>query len=255
MKSVSIIVPVHNPATDFEVTINSILNQTYRNTKILLVDDCSTSGAERILKYLVHDNVSVLKTEKNGGGGAARNLGLRHCVSDYIAFCDSDDVWPVDKLARQIDFMERNGFLMSHTDMVSFDAIADVSLELVTSEAIDLEHFLSQTDLYCSTVCIHKSVLGSNTFSEARIRHPFKLWVSILEGGIRSYRVPDIKVSYLKRDGSVSSKPLLTLAYTLFAYVVYPKNKLFALRCLLARMLRASSKNSRIFGGIFNDES
>ena len=251
MKSVTIIVPVHNPSLEFEETIKSLLNQCYRNTIILLIDDCSTSGLEILSKYSKHNNVQILKTEKNRGGGYARNIGLSRCSSDYISFCDSDDVWPTDKLSKQISLMEQNGLKMTHTDMVSVNAIKGISYELPTNETVDLKEFLCTTSLYCSTVCIDSSILGDNEFSELRIRHPFKFWVSILDGGVVSHRVPDVKVSYLVRAGSVSSKALLTLAYTLHAYLFYPKNKWLAIRCLLIRTLMVNGRNSRIFGGLF----
>ena len=251
MKSVTVIVPVYNPSREFEDTVESLLNQCYENTKILLIDDCSTSGLTILSKYAKLPKIQMLKTRKNGGGGHARNLGLRNCDSHYIAFCDSDDVWPNDKLSKQILLMEQNKYLMSHTDMVAFDPARRIATELPTNDTIDLSEFLSKTNIYCSTVCIDRSILKNHQFSELRIRHPFKFWVSILENGVESHRVPDVKVSYLVRNSSVSSNAVLSLFYTLHAYIFFPKNKWLAFKCLILRMLNVKAGNSRIFAGLF----
>ena len=82
-----------------------------------------------------------------------------------------------------------------------------------------------------------------------RVRHPFKFWVSILESGVISYKVPGTYIRYLKRKDSVSSKTFNTLFFTLISYAIYPKNKFLSFYCLLLRILNANSRNSRIFGG------
>jgi glycosyltransferase involved in cell wall biosynthesis len=251
MKSVDIIVPVHNPSKEFKTSINSLLNQCYENIRIIIIDDSSSFGHDFLDSFAEHEKVEILKTDQNRGGGYARNLGLRFCTAFYIAFCDSDDVWPSDKLKKQITLMEEKDYVMTHTDMVALDGDKSRARVLSSTDRVGLEDFLRSTNLYCSTVCIKASILGGHRFSELRIRHPFKFWVSILSSGVVSHRVPDLQVSYLVRAGSVSSRPLLTLAHTIYAYLAYPKDKKLALKCLFRRIMKARSGNSRIFNGLF----
>jgi teichuronic acid biosynthesis glycosyltransferase TuaG len=248
MSSVCVVMPVFNPGKEFIRAYSSVLTQTHKALTLIIVDDCSVFGHDLIDEAAKTESVMYLKTEKNSGGGAARNLGLKYCKSDYIAFCDSDDIWPVDKISKQINFMETNKYLMSHTDSINIDTNNN-EYRFYTSDIIDIKIFLSKTNLYCSSVCVHNSIIKNNTFSELRVRHPFKFWVSILESGTVSYKVPDTYIKYLKRKNSVSSKTFTTLFYTFISYVYYPKNKFLSIYCLLIRIFNANSRNSRIYDG------
>ena len=74
-----------------ERTINSILNQTYKNYEIILIDDCSTDNTiSKCMKYL-NKNVKLINLQKNLGVSNARNVGLQNAIGDFIIFLDSDD--------------------------------------------------------------------------------------------------------------------------------------------------------------------
>lgn len=90
---VSIIVPIYNVEKYIEKCINSILNQTYRNLEIILVNDCSTDNSEKVLKEIIKaDNRCIyIEKKENGGLAAARNTGIKKATGDYLVFVDSDD--------------------------------------------------------------------------------------------------------------------------------------------------------------------
>ena len=89
---ISIIVPVYNVEKYLSKCIDSIINQTYKNIEIILIDDGSTDSSGAICdKYaLVDSRIHVLHIE-NSGVSNARNVGLNHATGDYIGFVDSDD--------------------------------------------------------------------------------------------------------------------------------------------------------------------
>jgi hypothetical protein len=102
--SVSVIIPTYNRRALVQRAIQSVLDQTYRDFEIIVVDDGSTddtrgaiSGRERVV-YL---------HQANAGPACARNVGIRHARGEFIAFLDSDDVWLADFLAVQIDVLSR----------------------------------------------------------------------------------------------------------------------------------------------------
>ena len=105
-KLVSIIVPTHNSSKFISKTIYSILNQSYQNFELIIVDDCSTDKTFEILKKLQLKNkkiIKILKTTKNYGTGAGpRNLGIKNSNGELISFNDSDDVWEKNKLKKQM---------------------------------------------------------------------------------------------------------------------------------------------------------
>ena len=89
---ISVIIPVYNAEKYLDRTVNSILNQTYHDFELILVDDGSTDNSPKICdEYaLKHDEIVVLH-KKNAGLGEARHSGLDAATGDYIAFFDSDD--------------------------------------------------------------------------------------------------------------------------------------------------------------------
>lgn len=91
-RMISIIIPVYNVKPYLEKCIYSVLNQTYHNIEILLVDDGSSDGSERICdEFALRDERIKVFHKKNGGASSARNLGLAHAKGEYIGFVDGDD--------------------------------------------------------------------------------------------------------------------------------------------------------------------
>ena len=89
---ISIIVPVYNVREYLETCIKSILSQTYTNFEVLLIDDGSTDGCEKICdEYALKDNRIKVFHKKNGGVSSARNLGMENMNGDFVLFIDSDD--------------------------------------------------------------------------------------------------------------------------------------------------------------------
>lgn len=89
---VSIIVPVYNNEKYIERCLNSILNQTYTNIQIIVINDGSTDNSYKICKkYAEQDNRIFLISQKNSGVSSARNTGLKEAKGEVLSFIDSDD--------------------------------------------------------------------------------------------------------------------------------------------------------------------
>ncbi len=103
--SVSVIIPTYNRAHLIGRAIRSVLNQSYQNLEIIVVDDCSTDETKKVINTIREDakRVRYIIHEKNMGGSAARNTGIKAANGKFIAFLDDDDEWQKDKLAKQID--------------------------------------------------------------------------------------------------------------------------------------------------------
>jgi glycosyltransferase involved in cell wall biosynthesis len=104
--TVSVIIPTYNRAHLIGRAIQSVLNQTYPDFELIIVDDASTDHTENVIKeFLQKDKrISYLKHDKNKGGSAARNTGIKTSKGEYIAFLDSDDEWLQGKLEKQTRF-------------------------------------------------------------------------------------------------------------------------------------------------------
>lgn len=103
---VSVVIPTFNRDKYVIESLESVFNQTYTSTEIIVVDDGSTDTTEEILRPYF-SRIRYIKKENNGNA-AARNTGLDYAKGEYVAFLDSDDIWLPEKLLKQIEFLENN---------------------------------------------------------------------------------------------------------------------------------------------------
>ena len=99
---VSVIMPTYNHARFIGEAIDSVLNQTYRNLKLIIIDNYSKDNTKEIVASYKDDRIKYLKFKNNGVIAVSRNYGIRHSHGEYIAFLDSDDKWDKKKLEKQI---------------------------------------------------------------------------------------------------------------------------------------------------------
>ena len=108
-KKVSVIVPVYNVKNYLERCLDSILGQTYTNIEVILIDDGSTDGSNKLCeKYSYLDNRVKVIHKANGGLSSARNVGIKVATGDFIAFVDSDDWISEDAYEYMLDLLLRN---------------------------------------------------------------------------------------------------------------------------------------------------
>ncbi len=88
----SVVIPLYNKETSIKNTIESVLNQSFRDFEVIVVNDASTDNSLKIVESIRDDRIRVINKE-NGGVSSARNRGILEAKSDYIAFLDADDLW------------------------------------------------------------------------------------------------------------------------------------------------------------------
>lgn len=99
---ISVILTTYNRSDLVGETINSILNQTYQNIELIVVDDGSTDNTEDIINSFQDKRVFYIKTTNWGAPAGPRNLGIEKAKGDFMAFCDDDDLWYLNKLEIQL---------------------------------------------------------------------------------------------------------------------------------------------------------
>jgi len=99
---ISVVLPTFNRERLLPRAINSVLNQTYKNLELIIVDDGSTDDTEKVVKGYSDKRIRYYKLKLNKGGSSARNFGIKSARGKLIAFQDSDDEWLPDKLDIQI---------------------------------------------------------------------------------------------------------------------------------------------------------
>jgi len=106
-KKVSVIIPLYNAEKYIERTLQSVLNQTYQNLEIIIVDDESPDNSVKICQQFNDSRIKIIH-QKNRGLPGARNTGIRHATGEYIAFIDADDIWLPSKLNNHIIHLENH---------------------------------------------------------------------------------------------------------------------------------------------------
>ena len=107
---VSIIVPSFNREKLIGRAIKSLMNQTFKNFEILIIDDASNDKTENTVKTIIKKfpkyDIKYIKHKKNKGEAGSRNTGIKKAKGELIAFLDSDDEWLNNKLTAQVNFLK-----------------------------------------------------------------------------------------------------------------------------------------------------
>ena len=106
MKKVSVIIPVYKVESYIADTVLSVLEQTYQNFELLLVDDGSPDRSVEVCKQFTDPRIKIIH-QINRGLAGARNTGIRHAQGDYLALLDGDDLWLPNKLEKHVDHLEK----------------------------------------------------------------------------------------------------------------------------------------------------
>jgi glycosyltransferase involved in cell wall biosynthesis len=115
MPRISVIIPTYNSAHYLREAIESVLDQTYKDLEIIVIDDGSTDNTKEIVKTYM-DRIIFLQ-QANSGPARARNLGIQKSSGEFVAFLDADDIWYPEKLERQIEiFLKNPQYGLVHSD-------------------------------------------------------------------------------------------------------------------------------------------
>ncbi len=120
-KLVSVCINSYNSAKYILDTINSVINQTYKNLQIIVLDDCSTDNTVELINSINDDRIEIHLTQKNSYITFAYNESLKYVKGDYIARLDADDLWEKDKIEKQVKFLEEHteyGACFTHVTVI-----------------------------------------------------------------------------------------------------------------------------------------
>lgn len=210
---VSIIMPSYNTAQYIEKTIKSVLDQTYTNWELLIVDDCSTDNTDEVVKnYLTDKRINYLKNEQNSGAAVSRNRALREAKGQWIAFLDSDDLWMPEKLEKQICFMKEKGYFFSYTDYEEINAEGNRTGTFVTGPKK-----ITRIGMYnycwpgCLTVMYDATKVGLIQISDIKKNNDYAMWLKVCKKA-DCYLLDECLGQYRKgRVGSVSTHSIKTM--------------------------------------------
>lgn len=220
-KLVSVITPVYNSEKFIESTINSVIGQTYTELEMILVDDCSTDLSREIIMEIAKKDprVKYIKLEKNSGAAVARNTGIEHANGRYISFIDSDDVWKVNKLEKQLNFMMKNNYAFTYTGYETITEDGALKKDIISVPIkISYKGLLKNTAIACSTVIVDRKKTGDFRMPLVRKGQDTATWLMLLREIPYAYGLDEVLSSYRKVAGSISSNKIQALKRTWNTY-------------------------------------
>ena len=204
-KKIDIILPNFNSSEYIKETIKSIIDQTFKNWKLIIVDDCSDKKTRTLLKkFSKNKRIKIYWLKKNKGAGYCRNYAIKKSKSPYLAFIDSDDIWKKDKLETQLRFMENNNYLFTYTNYETFGK----KIKFISpAKEYDFKKFVNDTSICTSTMIIKKNILKNIKFINSEICEDYFFKCKILKI-CNAYCLDDYLTKYRIRKNSLQSSSL-----------------------------------------------
>lgn len=205
---VSIITPSYNAEKFISKTIDSVINQTYLNWEMIIVDDCSTDNTISIIKSICsqENRIIFIENKKNVGAAETRNIALKKAKGNFIAFLDSDDIWFHKKLENQINFMLEKSIPISFTSYQLINEKGQTLNKVINAvDSISYKEYLKNTIIGMSTSMINTSLVKPFRFENIRTRQDTMLWITLLKRGHVAYGIKEVLVKYTVRSNSISA--------------------------------------------------
>ena len=204
MEKVSVIIPVYNKSSHLKECLDSVINQTYNNLEIIIINDHSTDDSLDIINSYNDKRIKLINHKTNKGSAVTRNDGIKAATGRFITFLDADDYWVLDKIEKQLDFITRNNYVFIYSDYTYYrngkTHVAKVPKEL------NYNKLLKNTAIFICTV-----MLDMNYFNKEDIYMPdLKMgqdaaaWFKILKTGVIAYGMDESLAIYRVGEPSLS---------------------------------------------------
>jgi hypothetical protein len=207
--SVSIILPTYNRAHLVTEAIESVLNQTFTDFELIVVDDGSTDNTEQVVLSISDPRLRYIR-QLNRGASAARNTGIEASVSKFVAFLDSDDLWLPEKLSLQMAKVNDNPKvgLVYGKYLSSIGSESSMKIAGVCFPQLELRRLLLGPVFHWSTVLVRRLLLEQvGKFEEAFGGEDWELTLRLALAGCQMICVPE-PVSIVRRQSISNTRDL-----------------------------------------------
>ncbi len=204
---VSVIIPVYNTEDFVAETIYSVLQQSYTNIELILIDDNSKDGSGKTILEIAkkHPNIHYYKNVENAGVSISRNKGIALAQGRYIAFLDSDDLWKRDKICKQINLMKEKKAVFSYT-----------AIEMINERGVVIRGKIPIVEQVKYAVLLRNTMIATSSVVIDRLHYKdiqmpmidaedYATWLSLLRSGEIAYGINESLVQYRIRKGSLSA--------------------------------------------------
>ena len=218
--TVTVVIPFKDKLEYLYAALNSVFRQTYKKFKIIIVyDNENKTDLNKIKNFLKMKKIKksitlkIIVNKKNQGAGYSRNIGIKNSNTKYVAFLDADDLWVKNKLQIQIDFMEKNNQVFSHSSYFIINSRNKIISSRIAKPKIYFNELIKSCDIGLSTVILNLNFLKKNNyyFPKIRTKEDFVLWLKI-SSKLKLVKGLNRKLSYYRKTkNSLSSNKLISL--------------------------------------------
>ena len=231
---VSIVMPAYNAEKTIRESIDSVLNQTYGNYELIIVNDCSLDATRAIIEeYISKDSrVILINNEVNSGVSYSRNTAIAKAKGKWIAFLDSDDLWREDKLVKQVKLMVDENAILSYTASAFIDSEGNsFNYILEAEQKTDFKTLLRKNLVSCSSAMIRTSVMKKIEMPNDKMHEDYYVWLTVLKSTKYAYGINEPLLVYRLSKNSKSSNRIKSakMIFNTYYAVGYSKIKSGAL--------------------------
>ncbi len=224
---VSVIIPCHNNNGTINRAVKSVLNQSYQDVEILIIDNGSDSMLELKKEFADNERIKVLKVDSAIGVARARNMGVQNATGEYIAFLDADDYWAEDKLKMQLKVLKE------YRQDGEAPAICFSGRQFVNNKGKVLKHYigckkivryedlLKSNQINCSSVLMKRETALLNVFPNGNLHEDYAVWLKILKKGGYAYGInqPLLYYRYERKSRSGNKFRSAAMNYRVYRYM------------------------------------
>lgn len=208
---VSVIMAAYNAERTIEQAICSVLQQTYQNYELLVVNDCSSDGTAAIVEQIGKQDarVRLITNDQNCGVSYTRRHGLQEAKGAWIAILDSDDVWAPEKLEKQIKLQKEKNADLLFTGSAFMNADGQpIDWYLHAPAEVGYRQLLKQNVLSNSSALVRKELYEKYYAVGDGMHEDFAIWLSILKEGKKAYSVDEPLLIYRIAKSSKSGNKI-----------------------------------------------
>lgn len=248
---VTVVMPAYNAERYIETAIRSVMEQTFTNWELIVIDDGSKDATMTIVEQLAQedDRITSLRNEANMGVAKTRNRGMTRARGQYVALLDSDDVWRPEKLEKQVALAKETGADVVYCSYALVDENGRKKCDdFIVPAQTDFQASLTKGVISCSTALLSRNVTQVYQFDNTYYHEDLALWLQILKAGHIARGVTDVLADYRVMEGTRAANKLNSAAHRwqiyrkLLGFSVFKSGKLLLKYAVLG--LKKYKRNS-----------
>lgn len=216
--TVSVIMTAFNSVETIEAATRSVLDQTYTNIELIVIDDGSSDGTLDVVKKITDDRLRVFSMKESIGAAKARNRYIDFARGRYIAFLNADDIWLKFKVSLQLENMRVMSSPFSFSAYNVIDCLGKIVGGFHPKAKVTYRDLLYGNVIGCSTVIYDRSYFGTAKFLPLQKRQDFALWLVMLK---RCYFASSLPVVTASLRGGPKRLSLGTLEVLKYQWNIY----------------------------------